>query len=149
MITMEEFQMKKLISVFLALALCFSVFSAPASASVENNPVEPRYTNATVAEVILAIDDSGLATVNSYCSAIPGTTWIRATTYLEKKINGVWTRVDILSTDDQWVTMINTRLFSVTKTHQLTSRGTYRAVTTFDVIAGTTETITVMFQATY
>lgn len=141
--------MKKLISAFLALALCFSVFSAPASAAVEDNAIMPCYTNATVAEVILAIDDSGLATVNSYCSAIPGTTWIRATTYLEKKVNGVWTRVDILSTDDQWVTMINTRLFSVTKTHQLTSRGSYRAVTIFDVIAETTETIRVVSYATY
>ena len=141
--------MKKFISVFLALALCFSVLGAPASAAVEDDAIMPRYTNATMAQVTLVIDDNGLATINSYCSAIPGTTWIRATTYLEKKVNGTWTRVDILSTDDQWVTMINTRVFSVTKTHQLTGRGTYRAVTTFDVIAGTTETITVMFQATY
>lgn len=141
--------MKKTISVFLALALCFSVLGTPASAAIDDNAIVPYYTNATVARVTLAIDANGLATVNSYCSAIPGTTWIRATTYLEKKVNGTWTRVDILSTDDQWVTMINTRVFSVTKTHQLTSRGTYRAVTTFDVIAGTTETITVMFQATY
>ena len=146
---MEEFQMKKSISVFLALALCFSILSAPASAAAEDNAIIPRYTNATVAEVTMAIDNSGLATIKSCCTAIPSTTWIRATTYLEKKVNGTWTRVDILSTDDQWVTMINTRVFSVTKTHQLTSRGTYRAVTTFDVIAGTTETITVIFQATY
>lgn len=140
--------MKKLISVFLALALCFSVLGAPASAA-EDNAIMPRYTNATVADVILVIDDTGLATISSSCTAIPSTTWIRATTYLEKKVNGTWTRVDILSTDDQWVTMINTRVFSVTKTHQLTSRGTYRAVTTFDVIAGTTETITVIAQRTY
>ena len=141
--------MKKVLSVFLALALCFSFFNTPASASVENDAITPRYTNATVAEVTMAINDSGLATIKSCCTAIPGTTWIRATTCLEKKVNGTWTRVDILSTNDQWVTMINTRVFSVTKTHQLTSRGTYRAVTTFDVIAGTTETITVIFQATY
>lgn len=140
--------MKKLISVFLALALCFSVLGAPASAA-EDNAIMPRYTNATVADVILVIDDTGLATISSSCTAIPSTTWIRATTYLEKKVNGTWTRVDILSTDDQWVTMINSRVFSVTKTHQLTSRGTYRAVTTFDVIAGTTETITVIAQRTY
>lgn len=141
--------MKKLISVFLALALCFSVLGAPTSATAEDNAIMPRYTNATVAQVSLAINDSGLATISSSCTAIPGTTWIRATTYLEKKVNGTWTRVNIMSTDNQWVTMINTRVFSVTKTHQLTGRGTYRAVTTFDVIAGTTETITVMFQATY
>lgn len=109
----------------------------------------PRYANITVAEVTMAINDSGLATIDSYCSGIPGTTWIRAQTYLEKKVNGVWTRVDILSTDDQWVTSINKRVFSVTKTHQLTSRGTYRAVTTFTVTAGSSETVTVMFQATY
>lgn len=141
--------MKKLISVFLALALCFSVFSAPASATAEDDAIMPRYTNATVAEVTLVINDDGLATVRSNCTAIPSTTWIRATTYLEKKVNGVWTRVDILSTDDQWVTMINTRLFSVTKTHQLTSRGSYRAVTIFDVIAETTETIRVVSYDTY
>lgn len=141
--------MKKALSVFLALILCFSVLSAPASAAGENDPITPRHTNATMAKVVLAIDDSGFATINSSCTAIPSTTWIRATTYLEKKVNGTWTRVDILSTDDQWVTTINTRVFSVTKTHQLTSRGTYRAVTTFTVTAETSETITVMFQATY
>lgn len=141
--------MKKIISAFLALALCFSVLSAPASAAVDDNAIVPYYTNATTARVTLAIDDTGLATISSSCTAIPSTTWIRATTYLEKQVNGTWTRVDILSTDDQWVTMINTRVFSVTKTHQLTSRGTYRAVTTFNVIAETTETITVISQRTY
>lgn len=141
--------MKKFISLFLALALCFSVFSVPALAAGENDVIMPCYTNATVARVTLTITDNGLATVNSTCTAIPGTTWIRARTYLEKKVNGVWTRVDILSTNDEWVTSINTRTFSVTKTHQLTSRGTYRAVTTFDVIAETTETITVISQRTY
>lgn len=141
--------MKKVLSVILAFALCFSVLGAPASASAENDTITPRYTNATVAQVTLAINDSGLATVNSSCTAIPGTTWIRARTYLEKKVNGVWTRVDILSTNDEWVTSINTRVFTVTKTHQLTSRGTYRAVTTFTVTAATSETITVISQATY
>ena len=43
--------MKKLISVFLALALCFSVFSAPASAAAEDDAIMPCYTNATVAQV--------------------------------------------------------------------------------------------------
>lgn len=141
--------MKKVLSIFLALTICFSILSVPALASVEDDAIMPCYTNATMARVILGIDDSGLATVTSSCTAIAGTTWIRATTYLEKKVNGTWTRVDILSTDDQWVTMINKRVFSVTKTHQLTSRGTYRAVTTFDVIAGTTETITVISERTY
>ena len=141
--------MKKALSIFLAFALCFSALSVPASAAVGDDAIVPCHTNATVAQVTMEISDSGLATIKSTCTGIPGTTWIRAQTYLEKKVNGVWERVDILSTDDQWVTMINTRLFSVTKTHQLTSRGTYRAVTTFTVIAGTSETITVMFQATY
>ena len=141
--------MKKFISIFLALALCFSIFSAPASAAAEDDSIIPYYTNATVAEVTLVINDAGLATIRSNCTAKLSTSWIRATTYLEKKVNGVWTRVDILSTDDQWVTMINTRVFSVTKSHQLTSRGSYRAVTTFDVIAETTETITVVSYDTY
>lgn len=141
--------MKKFISVFLALALCFSVLSSPALATTENDAITSCHTNITMAEVILAINDSGLATINSYCTGIPGTTWIRAQTYLEKKVNGTWKRVDIMSTDDQWVTSINTRVFSVTKTHQLTSRGDYRAVTTFTVTAGSSESVTVMFYATY
>lgn len=145
---MEELQMKKVLSLFLALALSFSIFQVPTLAA-ENDAIMPRYTNATVAEVILSIDNSGFATINSHCTGIPGTTWIRAQTYLEKKVNGVWKRVDIMSTDDQWVTTINTRVFSVTKTHQLTSRGEYRAVTTFTVTAGTSEKITVIFYATY
>lgn len=140
--------MKKFITVFLAFALCFSIFQVPTLA-VESEAITPRYTYATVAEVTLVINDSGRATISSACTAIPGTTWIRATTYLEKKVNGTWTRVNIMSTDNQWVTMINTRVFSVTKTHQLTSKGSYRAVTIFDVIAETTETIRVVSYDTY
>lgn len=141
--------MKKVLSIFLALVLCFSVLSSPASAFTENDAIMPCHTYITLAEVTMAINDSGLATIKSCCTAIPGTTWIRAQTYLEKKVNGTWKRVDILSTDDQWVTSINTRVFSVTKTHQLTSRGDYRAVTTFTVTAGSSESVTVMFYATY
>ena len=141
--------MKKMFSLFLVFALSISILGTHAFAKAESDVITPYYTNATVARVVLTIDDTGLATIKSTCTGISSTTSISAITYLEKSVNGSWVRVDISETNDQWVTSTNIRIYSVTKTHQLSSNGTYRAVTVFTVTAGSAETITVISEATY
>lgn len=104
---------------------------------------------ATVANASLSIGNSGIATINIRCVGVAGTTSIRAVTYIEKMVNGVWQRVDISSANDEWTAQVNTTYYIKTLTHQLTSTGTYRAVCTFTVTAGSVETVTCTSQATY
>ena len=141
--------MKKVLSLFLVFALSISMFSVNTFAKANEDVISPFYVNTTTAKVVMAIDDAGLATINSSCTAIPGTTSIAAKIYLEKNVNGSWVRVDLPSIDDQWNTITFERIYSYTATHQLTSKGLYRAVTVFTVKATTSETVTVMFEATY
>lgn len=141
--------MKKVLSFFLILALSISMFSVNTFAKPVEDVASPFYINTTMAQVVMAIDDNGLATIRSNCTAIQGTTSISAKTYLEKSVNGSWVRVDLPSSDDQWNTITFERIYSHSVTHQLTSKGLYRAVTVFTVKAATSETVTVMFEATY
>lgn len=141
--------MKKVLSLFLVFALSISMFSVNTFAKPEEDTVSPFYVNTSRATVVLTIDNAGLATIKSNCTAISSTTSISAKTYLEKSVNGTWVRVDLPSSDDQWNTITFERIYSYSVTHQLTSKGLYRAVTVFTVKAATSETVTVMFEATY
>lgn len=140
--------MKKIMALFLVFALCSSVLLVPAWARSEE-VAAPYYANASSAQTSLTIDENGKASILVYCLGSSSVKSIKATTYLEKKVNGSWSRVDIDQPNDQWVSTTTSRIFSVTRTHDLTSRGTYRAVTVFVVTAGTAETITVYSEATY
>lgn len=140
--------MKKLISLLLVFALGVSVLLVPAWAQ-SNEEVRPYYTNTSSAQTTLTINANGKASIAVYCLGLSNVKSIKATTYLEKKVNGSWTRVDIDQPNDQWVNTTTLRVFSKTITYQLTSTGTYRAVTTFVVTASSSETITVYSEATY
>lgn len=140
--------MKKIMALFLVFALCSSVLLVPAWARNEE-VTAPYYANASSAQTSLTIDENGKASILVYCLGSSSVKSIKATTYLEKKVNGSWMRVDIDQPNDQWVSTTTSRIFSVTRTHDLTSFGTYRAVTVFVVTAGSAETITVYSEATY
>lgn len=140
--------MKKLISLLLVLALGVSVLLVPVWAR-DNEVASPYYVNTSSARTTIVIDDDGTASIQVYCLGLSNVKSITATTYLEKKVNGSWMRVDIDQPNDQWVSTTTLRVFSVTRTHQLTSTGTYRAVTIFVVTASSSETITVYSEATY
>lgn len=140
--------MKRLISLLLVLALGASVLLVPAWAR-DNEVANPYYVNTSSARTTIAIDDDGTASIQVYCLGLSNVKSITATTYLEKKVNGSWTRVDIDQPNDQWVSTTTLRVFSTTRTYELTSTGTYRAVTTFVVTASSSETITVYSEATY
>ena len=140
--------MKKLISLFLVLALSCSVLLVPACAQ-SNDEATPYYTNTSSVQTSLTISADGEAKILVYCLGLANVKSIKATTYLEKNINGSWARVDIDQPNDQWVNTSTLRVFSTTITHQLPSTGTYRAVTTFVVTASSSETITVYSEATY
>lgn len=141
--------MKKVLSLFLAFVLCFCTLCTPASAKAGNDAIAPCYTNAIVVNTVLSITDTGLATVDEYCTGISTTTSIKVVTYLERYVGGLWARVDISPINDEWIGWTNATYYTRVRTHQLESRGSYRAVTVFTVAAGTSETITRYSYATY
>ena len=141
--------MRKVVSLFLALALSISALGVPVFAQPQEETAAPYATNVLRTDVTLEISSNGIATITSVCIGISGTTSIRATTYLERDLSGRWFRVDIPEADDQWVSSTTSRIYSVTKTHQLTIQGTYRAVTVFTVTAGSGETFVATAEATF
>lgn len=139
--------MKKLITCILILALCLSM-GQPALASLPPT-VTPQYTYAYALSVSLDISDSGLASIEVTCDGKPTLKSITVITYLEKKVNGVWTRVDISAIGDQWIATLPAQQFDRTYTAQLTSRGEYRAVAKFTLLGETGETVTKTSTDTY
>ena len=54
--------------------------------------------------------------------------------YIEKKVLGLfWSRVDIGTTDDQWVDTIYDYRYTGSRTYQLPSSGTYRVTVNFKI----------------
>ena len=139
--------MKKLACMFLVLISVF-LLAVPAFAATPETVV-PYYTNAKSVRVTLEINSSGLASVNVFARGETGTTSINVTYYLEKKVGSSWSRVDIGTVNNQWTHSVSGTLLSQTKTFQLNSAGTYRAVAIFKVTISSTETITLTDEAIY
>lgn len=134
--------MKKVISAFLVLVIFF-VTTCPTYAA------EPRYANANVLNVTLSISSSGKATIVVRVSGNTTSAHMNMTTYIEKKVGNVWTRVDIGTVNDVWE--YNTTSSNAIKNYatQLSSTGNYRAVTVFTLTGSTVEEITKTATATY
>ncbi len=139
--------MKKFLSCILILATIFAL-AQPAFAA-RSCGIAPQYVNAKKAVVNLTISSSGKATVTVTLSGNSGLKEASVTTYLEKKVNGVWTRVDISATNDEWVYSTTSRSFSKPYSTSLSSTGQYRAVARFTLTASTVEYITDTCSATY
>lgn len=139
--------MKKILSCILILATIFAL-AQPAFAA-QPDELTPQYVNATQARVSLTISRSGEAIVTVTLAGNNGLKKASVTTYLEKKVNGVWTRVDISAANDEWVYSTTDRIFSKPYSASLSSTGQYRAVAKFTLTASTVEYITDTYSATY
>lgn len=138
--TKGDEKMKKIIKRALAsiLVLCLSVVpfcSVSASAATPQDEIMPLYNNVSNATANLGISDSGKMTINySYVGSSGITTKAVITTYIEKKILGLfWSRVDIGTTNDEWVDTINNYKYTGSRTYQLSSSGTYRVTIKFKI----------------
>ena len=122
-----------IISAFLIMCL-FVVPLSPVSAATEEG-IMPRYNNVSNATANASISDSGKLTITyKYTGSSSITTKAVITTYIEKKFLGLfWRRVDIGTTDDQWVDTINNYKYSGSRTHQLSSTGTYRITVIYKI----------------
>ena len=119
--------MKKIVSILLVIGLVCCL----AGTATAETTVQPRLNNTTAATLVFSIDENGLAEVVLTCYGECGTmTGVTATTYIEKKtFLFFWSRVDIGTGNDVWVDIYAGCDFIKGHTVQLTSKGTYRAVT--------------------
>lgn len=139
--------MKRLISTILTMhVLCSCMFLSCGALQIE---CSPQYEYAKTVYVNLTISSSGETTVKLMCSANPDVKKVSVLTYLEKKVNGVWRRVDIPAEDNQWVYITDSKSFMKQYNVTILSRGEYRAIAVFTLNASTTETISKSSMATY
>lgn len=131
--------MKKIVKrIFVAmLILCLTIvpFSPVSAAVADGNEIMPYYNNVKSASTVISINTNGKLTITYSYSGSPSiTTKAVITTYIEKKTLGLfWTRVDIGTTNDEWVDTINSYSYSGTRTYQLSSKGTYRVTTIYKI----------------
>lgn len=125
--------LKGFISALLILCL-FTVSVSPVSAATEEG-IMPRYNNVAMVTGAMSINDSGKMSITyKYTGSSSVTTKAVITTYIEKKFLGLfWKRVDIGTTNDQWVDTINDYRYTGTRTYQLSSSGTYRVTIIYKI----------------
>ena len=143
------------------LILCMSILAVqPVSAADlgthSRNVVDeimPLYNNVGTVNSNMSISSSGKMTINYMYTGAPSTTTKAViTTYIEKRTLGLfWTRVDIGEPDNQWVDTIKDYSYYGSRTHQLSSSGTYRVTITYKIYGtgGSADTITSEIKDSY
>ena len=123
--------MKKILSLLLTVSLLCCL----GGTVVAETAPQPRLNNTTAATLAFGISDSGSANVVVTCHGESDImTKATAVTYIEKKtLLFFWTRVDIGTTDNVWTETDIGCDFYASNTVQLSSKGTYRAVTQLTV----------------
>ncbi|MBQ9937431.1 MAG: hypothetical protein IJO86_03775 [Oscillospiraceae bacterium] len=127
---------KKMLVAILTLSLAIiPICSVSASAAVPENEIMPLYNNVNTATANLGVSDSGKLTINYKYTGFSGvTTRAVITTYIEKQTLWLfWTRVDIGTTNDEWVDTIYDYRYTGSRTFQLPSTGTYRVTVNFKI----------------
>lgn len=142
--------------VFVAiLVLCLSIVPlCPVSAtSVTQVGITPYYNNVGSADINISISNSGKLTITyKYYGSSSVTTKAVITTYIEKKTLGLfWKRVDIGTTNNEWVDTVYNYFYEGNRTYQLSSTGTYRVTTIYKIYGsgGAADEITCQAKATY
>lgn len=113
----------------LASVLLLMVFSSFMLAmQAHATEIMPYYNNVITADSVATISSTGRLTVrNSYDGEKGVTTKAVITTCVEKKVLGLfWTKVDIGTTDNNWVDTIYGHVYTGSHSVQLSSEGTYR-----------------------
>lgn len=116
--------LKKLLT--LTLALCFLLTPIAMVANAEG--VQPRLNNTMATGTNMKITSSGKMNIAYLYSGYPGvTTKAVVTTYIEKRVLGIfWSRVDIGTTNDEWVDTFYKDEHGWSRSYQLSDSGTYR-----------------------
>lgn len=132
----------------LTLALCFLITPLALTANAEG--IEPRYNNTMMVYSAMNINSNGKLTVTySYDGRTGITTKAVITTYIEKRVLlFFWSRVDIGTTDDQWVDTFYDDSHVYTRSHQLSDSGTYRVKVTYKIYGSGGAADTIEYEGT-
>ena len=131
--------MKKIIKRALAsiLVLCLSVvpFCSVSASAATQEEITPYFNNTLSTTPSMKIDNSGKMSISyKYSGYANITTKAVITTYIEKKTLGLfWSRVDIGTTNDEWVDTVNDYRYTGSRTYQLSSSGTYRVTVVYKI----------------
>lgn len=122
------------LSICISLTSMFAFLSFPAQAVDEE--IMPLYNNVVSARCSASVSSSGVITItNNYMGIKAVTTKAIITTYIEKKVLGLfWSRVNIGTTDEQWCDTIYNYMYSGNHSFQLPSKGTYRVTAVFKIV---------------
>lgn len=132
-------KMTRWATLVLTLLLVFTTLS-PAHAASTESTISPRLNTNINVTCIPNLPSSGLLYVtNTYDVNDSRITRVVVTTYVEKRtLLVIWNRVDIGTTNNEWVDYGSNGDFSKTHSAQMPQAGTYRVVVTFDVYSGST-----------
>lgn len=139
-------------SVISVCMICFLLVPTFSFAAYGNEAV-PFYNNVINTDSSASISSSGVLTVtNSYSGINSVTTKATITTYVEKRVLGIfWSRVDIGQTNDEWVDTVYNYKYSGSHSVQLSSTGTYRVTVEYVIYGsgGSADTITRQIEKIY
>lgn len=128
-------QLRNLFAVVLVLCLAIVPVSPVSAAVASENEIMPCYNNVSSATANLSINSSGKMTITyQYYGSPSVTTKAVITTYIEKRTLGLfWSRVDIGTTNDEWVDTKYEYSYNGSRTYQLSSTGTYRVTVIYKI----------------
>lgn len=128
-------QLKRLLVMVLTLCLSIVSFCSVSAYAATQEEITPYYNNTASTTTTMSISSSGKMTIGyKYSGYSSITTKAVITTYIEKKTLGLfWKRVDIGTTNDEWVDTIKDYRYSGSRTYQLSSSGTYRVTVVYKI----------------
>lgn len=128
-------KIKRILATILVLCLSVVPFCSVSASAATQEEITPYYNNTASTTTTMSISSSGKMTIGyKYSGYSSITTKAVITTYIEKKTLGLfWTRVDIGTTNDEWVDTINDYRYSGSRTYQLSSSGTYRVTVVYKI----------------
>lgn len=126
---------KRIFVAILILCLTIVPFCPVSAAVADGNEIMPMYNNVSSASANININNSGKMTITyQYYGSSAVTTKAVITTYIEKRTLGLfWKRVDIGTTNDEWVDTKYDSTYIGSRTHQLSSTGTYRVTVVYKI----------------
>lgn len=134
------------------LIICMVTVSL-STAKIYGNEITPRYNNVLTADATTTVADNGTLSIKYHYSGISGTTSKAViTTYIEKQfLFFFWTKVDIGTTNNEWIQTVNNYRYTGTRTFTLPSNGTYRTTVIYEVYGsgGSSDKITCQDEVTY
>lgn len=128
-------QLKRLLGIVLVLCLSIVPFCSVSASATTQEEITPYFNNTLSTTTSMNINSSGKMTISyKYSGYANVTTKAVITTYIEKKTLGLfWSRVDIGTTNDEWVDTVNDYRYTGSRTYQLSSSGTYRVTVVYKI----------------